>query len=79
MNNIDFSLGMRRAVRQFQHLSSQDDLSADSGTVLREILDLLPSNPRISDLCQVIARLNDIGCPDAAPVLVQALLIRAQQ
>jgi hypothetical protein len=40
---------------------------------------MLPSNPKITDLHAVIERLNELGCPDAGPIIVQALLIRAQK
>jgi hypothetical protein len=79
MDNIDFSLGMRRAVRQFRQLTQRDDLSPESRAILYQALDMLPSNPKIADLHAVINRLNEIGCPDAGPIIVQALLIRAQK
>jgi hypothetical protein len=79
MDNIDFSLGMRRAVRQFQQLAGKDTLPPESRAILYQALDMLPSNPKITDLHAVIERLNELGCPDAGPIIVQALLIRAQK
>ena len=79
MGNIDFSLGMRRAVRQFQQLAGKDTLPRESRAILYQALDMLPSNPKITDLHAVIERLNELGCSDAGPIIVQALLIRAQK
>ncbi|KPK56817.1 MAG: hypothetical protein PVI12_08970 [Gammaproteobacteria bacterium] len=79
MDNIDFSLGMRRAVRQFQQLAGKDTLPRESRAILYQALDMLPSNPKITDLHAVIERLNELGCSDAGPIIVQALLIRAQK
>ncbi|MGD9257699.1 MAG: hypothetical protein PVG29_07765, partial [Gammaproteobacteria bacterium] len=62
MDNIDFSLGMRRAVRQFQQLAGKDTLPRESRAILYQALDMLPSNPKITDLHAVIERLNELGC-----------------